>query len=64
MFLCLLLVYFKQVYSVCFDLYLYHHQANSIKHELSFLNLVTLIMQIFLIVVIISECTLKNVHNI
>jgi hypothetical protein len=66
---CLLLVYYKQVYATCFDLYLGHHQANSIKHKLSYLNLVALrliharIMQLSL-VLIISEYTLKNVNNI
>jgi hypothetical protein len=38
-----LLVYCKQVYATCFDLYLGHHQANSIKHKLIYLNLVTLL---------------------
>jgi hypothetical protein len=62
-----MLVYCKQVYATCFDLYLGHHQANSIKHLLSYLNLVALIrnhiMQFF-VVVIISEYILKNVNNI
>jgi hypothetical protein len=40
---CLLLVYCKQVYATCFDLYLGHHQANSINHELSCFKLVALI---------------------
>jgi hypothetical protein len=35
---CLLFVYCKQVYATCFDFYLSHHQANSIKHKLSYLN--------------------------
>jgi hypothetical protein len=40
---CLLLVYCKQVYATCFDIYLGHHWANSIKHKQSYLNLVALI---------------------
>jgi hypothetical protein len=64
---CLLLLYCNQVYATCFDLYLGHHQANSIKHKLSYLNLVALIwihiMQLF-VVAIISEYILKNVNNI
>jgi hypothetical protein len=40
---CLLLVYCKQVYATYLDLYLGHHQANYIKHKLSYLNLVALI---------------------
>jgi hypothetical protein len=28
---CLLIVYCKRVYATCFDLYLGHHQANTIK---------------------------------
>jgi hypothetical protein len=66
---CLITVYCKQVYATCFELYLDHHQANSIKHKLSYLNLVALIwihtriMKLF-VVVIITEYDLKNVNNI
>jgi hypothetical protein len=60
------LIYCKQVYATCFDLYLGHHLVNSIKHKLSFLNLVALIwihiMQFF-VVVIITEQTLKNARQ-
>jgi hypothetical protein len=63
----LLLVYCKQVYATCFDLYLGHHQANSIKHIQSYLNLVALmsinITQLFAALIII-EYILKNIHNI
>jgi hypothetical protein len=49
---CLLLVYCKQVYVICFDFYLGHQQENSLKHKLRYLNLVALIwihsMQFFL----------------
>jgi hypothetical protein len=38
---CLLLAYCKQVYATYFDLYLGHHQANCMKHKLSYMNLVT-----------------------
>jgi hypothetical protein len=52
---CLLVFYCKQVYATCFDLYLGHHQANSMKHKLSYLNLVALIrihiMQFIFVVV-------------
>jgi hypothetical protein len=64
---CLLLVYCEQVYATYFDLYLGHHQANSIKHNRSYLNLVALIwihiMQFF-VIVIISEYIVKNINNI
>jgi hypothetical protein len=66
---CVLPVYCKQAYATCFDLYLGHHQAHSIKHKLSYLNLVALIwihtriMQLF-VVVVIRACTLKNVNEI
>jgi hypothetical protein len=64
---CLLLVYWKQVYATCFDLYLGHHHANSIKHKPSYLNLVAL-TRIHtvqpLAVAIISECTLTEVNSI
>jgi hypothetical protein len=33
----------EQVYAKYFELYLVHHQANSIKHKLSYMNLVALI---------------------
>jgi hypothetical protein len=36
---CLLLVYCKQVYATCFDIYLGHQQTNSTKHKLSYLNI-------------------------
>lgn len=35
--------YYKHVYATCFGLYLGHRQANSIKHKLSYFNLVALI---------------------
>jgi hypothetical protein len=60
--MCCGVSYFKQVYATCFDLYLGHHQANSIKHKLSYLNLVATLSKF--LVVIIAEYTLKNVNNI
>jgi hypothetical protein len=37
---CFLLVYRKQVYATCFEIYLGRYQANSMENKLSYLNLV------------------------
>jgi hypothetical protein len=41
--MCLLALYCEWLYASCFDPYLEHHQANSIKYKRSYLSLVALI---------------------
>jgi hypothetical protein len=56
-------VYCKQVYATHSDLYLDHHQVNSIKHKLNYLNIVFPNMDPYyenFVVVIISEYALKK----
>jgi hypothetical protein len=62
---CLLLVYSKQVYATCFDLYLRHHQANSIKQTMLLAFSCSNMHPYYAIfvAVIISEYILINVNK-